>query len=162
MARASPVAAWADASGDAGWSRPDDGDVLRAMDRFHPVADAPEWAASWAEWLYFNGRTPDGRVRVYLTFLVGPTAAASGRRVASVHLQLERDGRQTTYSAQDEIDESALLAGDRARRAIQYEGSWYTWGLLADIAAGIDSALAGAGLAITIVLTDVKARKSKR
>ena len=110
-AEISRVAAWADAPGDAGWSRPDDGDVLRAMDRFHPVADAPEWASSWAEWLYFNGRTPDGRLRVYLTFLVGPRASTSGKRVAGVHLQLERDGRPTTYSAEDEIDESALLAG---------------------------------------------------
>ena len=110
-AEISRVAAWADAPGDAGWSRPDDGDVLRAMDRFHPVADAPEWASSWAEWLYFNGRTPDGRLRVYLTFLVGPRASTSGRRMAGVHLQLERDGRPTSYSAEDEIDESALLAG---------------------------------------------------
>jgi hypothetical protein len=96
-AEISRVAAWADAPGDAGWSRPDDGDVLRAMDRFHPVADAPAWASSWAEWLYFNGRTPDGRLRVYLTFLVGPRASTSGKRVAGVHLQLERDGRPTTY-----------------------------------------------------------------
>jgi len=110
-AEISRVAAWADAPGDAGWSRPDDGDVLRAMDRFHPVADAPEWASSWAEWLYFNGRTADGRLRVYLTFLVGPRASTSGRRMAGVHLQLERDGRPTSYSAEDEIDESALLAG---------------------------------------------------
>jgi hypothetical protein len=28
------------------------------MDRFHPIPASPEFAASWAEWLYFNGRTP--------------------------------------------------------------------------------------------------------
>ena len=26
------------------------------MDRFHPIPDVPARAASWAEWLYFNGR----------------------------------------------------------------------------------------------------------
>ena len=41
---------------------------------------------------------------------------------------------------------STLLAGDRARRAVQYEGGWYCWGLLADIAAGIDRILTDAGL----------------
>ncbi len=107
----STIPSWADAPGDERWSRPDAGDVLRAMDRFHPVADVPEWAASWAEWLYFNGRTPDGRVRLYLTFLVGPRASTVGKRVAGVRLQLERDGRPTTYSASTEIDEALLLAG---------------------------------------------------
>ena len=53
---------------------------------------SPEFAASWAEWLYFNGRTRDGRLRFYLTFLVGPASATPGRRVAGVRLQLERDG----------------------------------------------------------------------
>ena len=72
----SSIPSWSDAPGDARWSRPDAGDVLRAMDRFHPVADVPQWAASWAEWLYFNGRTRDGRLRIYVTFLVGPRAAA--------------------------------------------------------------------------------------
>ena len=110
-AEVSTVAAWADAPGDARWSRPDAGDVLRAMDRFHPVADAPEWTSSWAEWLYFNGRTRDGRLRVYLTFLVGPRASTPEKRVAGVRLQLERDGRPATYSARGEIDETALLAG---------------------------------------------------
>ena len=42
---------------------------------------------SWAEWLYFNGRSGDARF--YLTFLVGPRTA-DGRRSAGVRLQLER------------------------------------------------------------------------
>jgi len=29
--------------------------VLRQVDRFHEVPDAPMWQDSWAEWLYFNG-----------------------------------------------------------------------------------------------------------
>src|SRR4029453_7676208 len=74
------------------WASPSPGDVLRAMDRFHPIPDAPEFARSWAEWLYFNGHTTDGSVRFYLTFLVGPASSTPGRRVAGVRLQLERNG----------------------------------------------------------------------
>ena len=44
--------------------------ALRQVDRFHPIPDAPAWQGSWAEWLYFNGRSDDARF--YLTFLVGP------------------------------------------------------------------------------------------
>ena len=128
-AEISTVASWSDAPGDARWSRPDAGDVLRAMDRFHPVAEVPKWTSSWAEWLYFNGRTRDGRLRVYLTFLVGPRASTSGKRVAGVRLQLERDGRPTTYSARGEIDEGSLLAGapdlEIAGNRVRLEGLTY-------------------------------------
>ena len=83
----------------------------------------PEFSASWAEWLYFNGHTADGTLRFYLTFLVGPASAVPGRRIAGVRLQLERDGKTTTYSAGAEIDEARLLetapdldiAGNRVR-----------------------------------------------
>jgi hypothetical protein len=128
-AEISTVASWADAPGDARWSRPDAGDVLRAMDRFHPVADVPEWTSSWAEWLYFNGRTRDGRLRVYLTFLVGPRASTPGKRVAGVRLQLERAGRPTTYSARGEIDEGSLVADapdlDIAGNRVRLDGLAY-------------------------------------
>lgn len=106
----SPIAAWTDAPGDLEWSRPAAGDVLRAMDRFHPIPDVPRKASSWAEWLYFNARTPDGRLRVYLTFLVGPPTAAPGKRMAAVRLQLERDGRSTSYATSAEVDEASVLA----------------------------------------------------
>ena len=66
--------AWRDAVTDAAWSAPDRASVLKAMDRFHPIPNAPEFSASWAEWLYFNGRSTDGRLRFYLTFMVGPAA----------------------------------------------------------------------------------------
>ena len=125
----SSIPSWADAPGDARWSRPDAGDVLRAMDRFHPIADVPAWAASWAEWLYFNGRTRDGRLRLYLTFLVGPRASTVGKRTAAVRLQLERDGQSTTYSARGEIDEASLLAGapdlEIAGNRVRLEGLTY-------------------------------------
>lgn len=109
----SEIEAWTDAPGDAAWSQPDGGDILRAMDRFHPVPrlneKIPGRAASWAEWLYFNGRTPDGRVRLYLTCLVGPETT-TGRRPAGVRLQIERDGRSRNYQARGEVDAAAILA----------------------------------------------------
>jgi hypothetical protein len=105
----SSVASWTDAPGDERWAHPDPGDLLRAMDRFHAVPDVDARAASWAEWLYFNGRTRDGRTRLYLTFLVGARAKTAGKRHAGVRLQLERDGRSSSYSAQEEVDEASIL-----------------------------------------------------
>jgi hypothetical protein len=106
----SGLASWIDAPGDEKWLHPDRGEVLRAMDRFHPVPDVNARATSWAEWLYFNGRSRDGRVRVYLTFLVGPRATTAGMRRAGVRLQLEHDGRSTNYSAQADVNEALVLA----------------------------------------------------
>jgi hypothetical protein len=125
----SGISAWTDAPGDAQWARPEAGDVLRVMDRFHPIPESRTSSSSWAEWLYFNGRTTDGRVRLYLTFLVGPPAATPGMRQAGVRLQLERDGRSTTYAAASVVDEAVVLArapdleigGNRVR----LEGSTY-------------------------------------
>src|SRR6185503_5074799 len=109
---------WTDAPADRAWSSPDQADVLRAMDRFHPVPAAPPVSTasdapgvnpeSWAEWLYFNGRSPDGRLRLYLTFLAGaPTAA--GSRPVYVRLQLDRDGGSENYSAAGEMAHALLL-----------------------------------------------------
>ena len=106
-AETADVEAWVDAPRDAAWLDPDPGDVLRAMDRFHPIPDVPHRADSWAEWLYFNGQA--GSARFYLTFMVGPRND-SGRRIAGVRLQLDRNGRMTSYTASDEIDEPTLLA----------------------------------------------------
>src|SRR5262245_2809190 len=121
-------AAWLDEGGDASWTHPSPDDILRAMDRFHPVPRDTDHT-SWAEWLYFNGRTPDGRLRFYLTFLTGAPRARSGddgeadTRPALVRLQLDRDGRSTNYSAVAMIDGRDLLerapdldaAGNRVR-----------------------------------------------
>jgi hypothetical protein len=101
------TAAWADTAADAAWASPDPGDVLRSMDRFHPVPDVPARAASWAEWLYFNGRAGD--TQLYLTFLVGPRKRG-GLRAAGVRLQLDRGGRRSSYGAGQEIEEETLLA----------------------------------------------------
>ena len=177
------VGAWTDTPADAGWSNPRQEDILRAMDRFHPVpVSAPvlgalgsdpkgsaTWApaigrgltpqipktdsfrSSWAEWLYFNGRSADGRVRFYLTFLAGaPADAAAGvrpqapsssgaagpggqtprpQRPAFVRLQLERDGRSTNYSAGALVEDDDLIARapdlDIAGNRVRLEGSQY-------------------------------------
>ena len=65
------VAAWRDTPADVAWTHAPPDVVLRLVDRFHGIPEAPAWANSWAEWLYFNGRSNEARF--YLTFLVGPT-----------------------------------------------------------------------------------------
>jgi hypothetical protein len=124
----SSIGAWTDRAADARWSRPEPGDVLRAMDRFHPIPEAAD-SSSWAEWLYFNGRTADGRTRIYLTFLVGPAAKTAGKRVAGVRLQLHRDGRSENFTAREEIDERSLLANapdlEIANNRVRLEGLQY-------------------------------------
>jgi hypothetical protein len=101
------VAAWADAPGDEAWAAISHADVLRAMDRFHPIPDVPERAESWAEWLYFNGGS--GATRFYLTFMAGPSRPG-GRRAAGVRLQLDRGGRVISYGQGAEVDEGEVLA----------------------------------------------------
>ena len=98
---------WVDAPGDAAWTSPDPTDVLRVMDRFRPVPDVPERVASWAEWLYFNGRSSGARF--YLTFLVGPPRL-DGTRTAGVRLQLERGGRVESFDATAALDDAAVAA----------------------------------------------------
>ncbi|HUR36013.1 MAG TPA: hypothetical protein VM032_19555 [Vicinamibacterales bacterium] len=102
----SGVASWVDAPRDDAWAHPDPSDVLRSMDRFHPVPDVPARARSWAEWLYFKGRA--GNVQFYMTFLAGPQVEA-GRRAGGVRFQLDRGDGMTSYGASEAIDESALL-----------------------------------------------------
>src|SRR5262249_52928650 len=92
---------------DREWTSPDAEAVLRSMDRFHPIPDVTARAPSWAEWLYFNGRA--GSARFYLSFIAGPRLS-SGRRAVEVRLQLERDGKMTSFSDAAEIGADALLA----------------------------------------------------
>jgi hypothetical protein len=103
----SGVPGWTDTPADRRWAEPDAGAVLRSIDRFHAIPDAPGRASSWAEWLYFNGSSKDARF--YLTFLAGPQSAP-GRRGAGVRLQLDRGGVVTAYASRTEVDERALLA----------------------------------------------------
>ena len=97
------ISDWRDSPEDVAWTQDTPEKVLRHIDRFHPVPDAPDWSGSWAEWLYFNGRAAD--VRFYLTFLVGPVGA-DGRRTAGVRLQLDRDGRVEMFTESQPITEA--------------------------------------------------------
>jgi hypothetical protein len=99
----SALPGWTDTVEDEAWTRQTPGSVLRTIDRFHPIPDAPAWADSWAEWLYFNGRGEDARF--YLTFLVGPRDAA-GARPAGVRLQLERNGVVETFTTTATLSEA--------------------------------------------------------
>ena len=58
----SGIAEWRDSPDDVAWTQNTPDKVLRYVDRFHPVPDAPEWSDSWAEWLYFNGRRSGAHV----------------------------------------------------------------------------------------------------
>ena len=102
------IEAWRDTPADMEWTQDTPGAILRSVDRFHPVPDAPAWSDSWAEWLYFNGRSGDARF--YLTFLVGP-AAPEGGRTAGVRLQLDRGKGMETFAA------GARVSDDDVRRA---------------------------------------------
>jgi hypothetical protein len=102
------VAAWVDSEADGAWARPHPPDLLRDMDRFHPIPDVPARAGSWAEWLYFKGQSGD--VQFYVTFLFGPREP-DGRRAAGTRLQLDRGGQVTSYGERASVDEATLLAG---------------------------------------------------
>lgn len=102
----SQVEAWRDTEADRTWAAAGTGSVLRQIDRFHPIPDVPRWQSSWAEWLYFNGRTPDARF--YLTFMVGPRTTGD-RRSAGVRLQLERNGQMENYSGAADISDAEVL-----------------------------------------------------
>jgi hypothetical protein len=97
---------WQDTAEDVSWTQTSPAAVLRQIDRFHPVPDAPEWQDSWAEWLYFNGRARDARF--YLTFMVGPKQKG-GMRSAGVRLQLDRGGHVENFSAPALLTEEAAL-----------------------------------------------------
>jgi hypothetical protein len=119
------VPEWTDAPADVEWTRDTPDRVLREIDRFHPIPDAPAWASSWAEWLYFNGRARDARF--YLTFMVGPVQK-DGRRTAGVRLQLDRNGRVENFSASASISEADALKAPElsiAGNTVHLEGLKY-------------------------------------
>jgi hypothetical protein len=102
------VDGWTDSPRDAAWTARDPANVLRQVDRFHAIPEAPDWQESWAEWLYFNGRSADARF--YLTLLVGPRTP-DGKRTAGVRLQLDRHGEVENFGT------AALLTDDDVARA---------------------------------------------
>src|SRR5688572_7374642 len=93
------VDAWRDTPADIAWTAASPDAVLRVLDRFHGIPDAPAWAGSWAEWLYFNGRSNDAAF--YLTFLVGPHTER-GTRSAGVRLQIQRGGQMESFTGRAE------------------------------------------------------------
>jgi hypothetical protein len=124
------IGAWVDSAADARWKTDTAVDLLRSIDRFHQPPDLPEFASSWAEWLYFNGRTADGRVRFYLTFMVGPSLPSRpGLRPADVRLQLDRDSQTTNYSAREDVDARRILDSapdlDIAGNQVRLDGPRY-------------------------------------
>ena len=121
----STVESWIDTAADGHWVSPKPEEVLRVMDRFHQIPDVPARAASWAEWLYFNGRT--GETRFYLTFMSGPRLA-SGRRPLGVRLQLERGGKLVSYSDDVTVTDDELSAAPdltAGRNTVRLVGSEY-------------------------------------
>jgi hypothetical protein len=107
------IADWRDSPDDVEWTQNAPDRVLRSIDRFHPIPDAPDWSGSWAEWLYFNGRANESNrrasnARFYLTFMVGP-ATGDGRRSAGVRLQLDRGGTVENFTASQSITEAEAL-----------------------------------------------------
>ena len=116
---------WRDTPEDVAWTQDTPEKVLRYIDRFHAVPDAPAWRDSWAEWLYFNGQASG--VRFYLTFLVGPLGS-DGRRAAGVRLQLDRgDGVESFTASQPLTEAQALQAPDLTIGAssVRLEGMTY-------------------------------------
>jgi hypothetical protein len=116
---------WRDSPDDAVWTQDTPDKVLRQIDRFHSIPNAPEWSASWAEWLYFNGRASGARF--YLTFLVGP-AMTDGRRYAGVRLQLDRGGRIETFTASQPVTEADVQRApdlDIGESFVRLEGMTY-------------------------------------
>jgi hypothetical protein len=102
---------WRSTAADNEWVAAPAGVLLRAMDRFHPIpADATRRfaATTWAEWLYFNGRSADGSLRFYLTVLSGG-AVDDGKRPIVVRLQLTRGGVVANYSEAAMVDAHQLL-----------------------------------------------------
>lgn len=146
---------WTDTPADAAWTSPTPGDVLRAMDRFHPVPASEQSEAapafnrkSWAEWLYFNGKTADGVLRFYLTFMAG-APDASGMRPMLVRLQLNRDGRTTNYSSAAAVDARDLLERapdiDVGGNSVRLEGLQYKITLALSRETGVVQAFRPAG-----------------
>jgi hypothetical protein len=131
-----PIAAWRDTPEDTAWTNAPPDVLLRQLDRFHGIPEGSDWGNSWAEWLYFNGRSND--VSFYLTFLVGPRIA-SGARSAGVRLQIDRGGKMESFTGRAELTDSDLVrAPDLAigNSSVTLEGTRYRIHLDVQDAAG--------------------------
>ena len=102
----SSIESWRDSPEDTAWTHGAPDVVLRQLDRFHGVPEGTRWGNSWAEWLYFNGRSSEASF--YLTFLVGPRTA-NGARSAGVRLQLQRGGQTESFTGRADLSDSELV-----------------------------------------------------
>jgi hypothetical protein len=101
----SSIDSWQDSPEDTAWTHAAPDALLRQLDRFHGIPEGTKWGNSWAEWLYFNGRSNDASF--YLTFLVGPRTA-SGARSAGVRLQLQRGEQTESFSGRADLTDAEL------------------------------------------------------
>ena len=104
--------AWRDTREDVAWTQAAAGrGAARRSIGFMAMPDAPAWADSWAEWLYFNGRSSDARF--YLTFMVGPTHAGRRRAPPACACSSSATGRSRTSPARAMLTDAELAT--RAR-----------------------------------------------
>jgi len=101
----SSIESWRDSPEDTAWTQAPPDVVLRQLDRFHGVPEGTRWGHSWAEWLYFNGRSSEASF--YLTFLVGPRTA-NGARSAGVRLQLQHGGQTESFTGRADLSDAEL------------------------------------------------------
>lgn len=81
---------WADDAGDRAWARPTPAERLAAIDAFHETPAGVEDRDTWAEWHYFNLRTPDARRWAFLTFALRgdvPRGEFAGQLLLTWHEQ---------------------------------------------------------------------------
>jgi hypothetical protein len=102
----SPIDSWRDSPEDTAWTQAPPDVLLRQLDRFHGIPEGTRWGNSWAEWLYFNGRSNEASF--YLTFLVGPRTE-NGARSAGVRLQLQRGGQTESFTGRAELTAAELV-----------------------------------------------------
>jgi hypothetical protein len=84
--------AWADDDGDRRWLRPTDAERLAVIDAFHETPPGAADRDTWAEWHYFNVRTPDAQRWAFLTFAIGGDVPA-GEWAGQVLLTWHEQGR---------------------------------------------------------------------
>jgi len=83
---------WSDDDGDRAWLTPTPRERLSVMDHFHETPADAEDRSTWAEWHYFNVRTPDAERWAFLTFALGGDVPA-GEWGGQVLLTWHESGR---------------------------------------------------------------------
>lgn len=96
---------WEDGPAAERWRAPSDSSLLARIDAFH-LPDGPAAADStWAEWHYFNLRSPDDDWWLYVTYLVGGRVRDGrwgGRMLATL---VRTDGTERRFAANVEAED---------------------------------------------------------